>query len=238
MPANIVEIDESEATIASFSDLGPEESLVSAAKSGNQRAFEILVGRHRQRILALAMRYTRVREDAEDVVQQSFQKAFVYLSKFEGKSSFSTWLTRIAINEGLMLLRRRRSLSEVSIDDSSGSEETSFKLDIPDSAPGPENKYLQQEQSRIVSSAVKQLNPRTRKAIELHELGELSTEETARALGLSIGAVKGRVFHGRRKLRRSLEQYVGSAWTSRRDVSRAIKTRHVSREQPICAACG
>jgi predicted RNA polymerase sigma factor len=79
------------------------------------------------------------------------------------------------------------------------------------------------------------LNQRTRKAIELHELGELSTEETARALGVSIGAVKGRVFHGRRKLRKSLEEYVGSAWTSRRDTSRAIKTRH-SRENSLFAA--
>jgi len=239
MPANIVEIDEPEATIASFSDLGPEESLVRAARNGNQQAFEILVGRHQQRILALALRYTRVREDAEDIVQQSFQKVFVYLSKFEGKSSFATWLTRIAINEGLMLLRRRRSLGEVSIDDSSGSEGASFQLDIPDSAPSPENKYLQREQSRIVSSAVKQLTPRTRKAIELHELGELSTEETARALGVSIGAVKARVFHGRKKLRQSLKRHVGSDWTSRRGTSRAVsKTRQVPEEPIACSACG
>src|SRR5690349_18469615 len=124
MPANIMEIDESEATIGSFSDSGPEESLVTAAKNGNQEAFEILVGRHRRRILAVAMRYTRVREDAEDVVQQSFQKAFVYLSRFEGKSRFSSWLTRIAINEALMWLRRKRASPEVPIGDSTRMDET------------------------------------------------------------------------------------------------------------------
>ena len=192
-------------------DSATEAALVAAAKKGHTQAFEILVRRHQRRILAVALRFTRLREDAEDIAQQSFQKAFVHLRRFEGKSSFSTWLTRITINEGLMLLRRRRSFSEVSIDDSSGSEETSFELDIPDSAPSPENHYLQREQTRIVSSAVKQLNPRTRKAIELRELGELSTEETARALGLSVGAVKTRVFHGRRQLRESLKQYIASA---------------------------
>src|ERR1700739_2637891 len=151
MPANIVEIDESEATIASFSDLGPEEALVTAAKNGNQRAFEILVGRHQRRILALAIRYTRVREDAEDVVQQSFQKAFVYLSKFEGKSSFSTWLTRIAINEALMYLRRERAVRvrEVSIDDLSRDGEPGPHFNLADASPGPEATYIQREGARF-----------------------------------------------------------------------------------------
>jgi RNA polymerase sigma-70 factor, ECF subfamily len=238
MPANIMEIDESEATIGSFSDSGPEESLVTAAKNGNQEAFEILVGRHRRRILAVAMRYTRVREDAEDVVQQSFQKAFVYLSRFEGKSRFSTWLTRIAINEALMWLRRKRASREVPIGDSTTMDERVVPLDVPDSDPSPEDSFLQEEQKRILSAAVKQLHPRTRKAIELRELGELSTEETARILGVSIGAVKARLFHARRKLRQSLKHYVGSACTSRRDTSQAIKTRHVPEERLACGACG
>ncbi len=204
MATNIVEIDESETIIGSFSDSGPEEWLVTAAKNGNQEAFEILVTRHQGRILALALRYIRVREDAEDVVQQCFQKAFVYLSRFEGKSRFSTWLTRIAINEALMWLRRKRASREVPIGDSTMMDETVVPLDVPDSDPSPEDSFLQQEQKRIVSAAVKQLHPRTRKAIELRELGELSTEETARILGVSIGTVKGRLFHARRKLRQSL----------------------------------
>ena len=200
-----------------------DAALVAAAKKGHAQAFEMLVHRYQRRLLAVALRFTRLREDAEDVVQQSFQKAFVHLRKFEGKSSFSTWLIRITINEGLMLLRRRRGLSEVSIDDSNGAEEASFRLNILDWAPDPETSYLQHEQSGIVSSAMKQLNPRTRKAIELRELGELSTEETARALGLSIGAVKTRVFHGRKKLREALKLYVESAWAPGNG---ALRTSH------------
>src|SRR5258708_38695701 len=87
-----------------------ETALVLAAKSGDGHAFEILIERYQQRILAVARRFSRVREDAEDIVQQSLQKAFVHLHKFEGKSSFSTWLTRIAINEALMMLRKRPGL--------------------------------------------------------------------------------------------------------------------------------
>jgi RNA polymerase sigma-70 factor (ECF subfamily) len=238
MPTNIVEIDESEATIGSFSNSGPEESLVTAAKNGNQEAFEILVGRHRRRILAVAMRFVRIQEDAEDIVQQSFQNAFVHLHRFEGKSRFSTWLTRIAINEALMCLRRKRTSPEVPIEQSTTMNETALTLGLSDSDPSPEENCLHEEQKRILSAAVNQLNPRTRRAIELRELGELSTEETARILGISIGAVKARLFHARKALRKSLRHYFGSAWAPRRDASRAMsKTRHVSGERLICGAC-
>src|SRR6201993_492377 len=91
-----------------FSASTAEEKVVAAAKGGDEVAFETLFNRHQRKIFALAFRYTRVREDAEDIVQQTFQNAFVHLQTFEGKSSFSTWLTRIAINQALMLLRSRR----------------------------------------------------------------------------------------------------------------------------------
>src|SRR5713101_7961991 len=120
-----------------------EAALVLAAKSGDGHAFEILIKRYQRRILAIARRFTRIREDAEDIVQQSFQKAFVHLHKFEGKSFFSTWLTRSAINEALMLLRRGRGLREVSIDDLSGDEETTLRLEMRDSRAGPETAFLQ-----------------------------------------------------------------------------------------------
>src|SRR5215469_16962109 len=98
-----------------FGDPATDEALVASAKEGDEKAFEILVRRHRPQVFALALRYTRVHEDAEDIVQQTFQKAFVFLRKFQGKSSFLTWLTRIAINESLMLLRRGRAVREVPI---------------------------------------------------------------------------------------------------------------------------
>ena len=188
-----------------------DAALVAGAKTGNARSFELLVQRHEGKIFALAQRMTRNREDAEDVMQQSFQKAFIHLKKFAGDSLFSTWLTRIAINEALMLLRRRRGTGEVPIAESNTGDETALPLDIPDGAPNPEDSCLRREQERILSAAVNELTPRTRKAIELRELGELSTGETAQVMGLSVGAVKARVFHGRRKLRKKLQRYEPAA---------------------------
>jgi RNA polymerase sigma-70 factor (ECF subfamily) len=143
------EINKRDVTTASAGGPGADEVLVAAAKDGDEQAFEVLIKRHHRRILALALRYVRVREDAEDIVQQTFQKAFVNLHRFEGKSSFSTWLTRIAINEALMLLRRGRMLREVSIDESSNREETSRDLELSDLSPDPEASCLRREAARI-----------------------------------------------------------------------------------------
>ena len=198
------EISKCSVTAAASGCRRAEEELVAATKSGDERAFEILVECHRKRIFTLALRYTRVREDAEDVVQQTFHKAFVYVEKFEGKSSFSTWLTRIAINEALMLLRRRRALREEFIDDSNSSDRTTSGLDLADAGPDPEISYLQRERERILSAAIAQLRPSLRVVIESQELGELTARETANRMGLSVSAVKARVFLGRRKLRNAL----------------------------------
>src|ERR1700722_7141907 len=123
-----------EPTFACLTDPAAEQMLVVAAKNGDQQAFETLFKRHRQKILGIVLRYAHVREDAEDIVQQSFQKAFVHLHKFEGKSSFSTWLTRIAINESLMLLRHARALREMPVDDSDDQGGTASAMEIPDSS--------------------------------------------------------------------------------------------------------
>ncbi len=211
-----------------------EAALILAAKSGDGQAFEILIERYQRRILAVARRFTRIREDAEDIAQQSFQKAFVYLHKFEGKSSFSTWLTRIAINEALMLLRRGRGLREISINDLSGNEETALGLEMPDSRAGPECLFLEGERSRILSAAMDKLTPGIRAAIELRDLGELSTKEVARVLGLSVEAVKGRVYQGRRKLHRVLKRE--SAWISETQMLQASrKANGLSRNQLVCS---
>jgi RNA polymerase sigma-70 factor (ECF subfamily) len=156
------------------------------------------------------LRYAHVREDAEDIVQQSFQKAFVYLHKFEGKSSFSTWLTRIAINESLMLLRRGRALREVLVDDHSEGEGHAPSLEMPDSSPDPEASYLRRERAQLLSETLGDLRPGMRKAIELRELAELSTQETARRMGVSVAAVKARIFHARKKLQEKLSRYLKS----------------------------
>lgn len=205
MPSNLMpEINEIRAGIIEFSDSATDEALVAGANEGDERAFEMLVKRHRRQVFALALRYTRVHEDAEDVVQQTFQKAFVYLSNFEGKSSFSTWLTRIAINEALMWLRKARALREVPLNDPVNDEGARLDFDVADVSPDPETTYLRREETRALSMAIERLTPSIRVVLELKELRELSARETARHMGLSLAAVKARVFHGRKKLRKHI----------------------------------
>jgi RNA polymerase sigma-70 factor, ECF subfamily len=214
MPTKLMDsIDKEEAAIAS-ADSRPgngDMALVAAAKNGDRKAFEILVERHEQRIFFVAQRMTRNREDAEDVVQQSFQKAFTHMDRFENRSSFATWLTQVAINEALMLLRKRRGLREVLIDDVNGSEGAATSLEVPDSSPDPEASYAQREWVGMLSLAMNELTPGIRKAIQLRELDERSSEETARIMGISVSALKGRMFHGRKRLRETIKRYIDSA---------------------------
>jgi RNA polymerase sigma-70 factor (ECF subfamily) len=192
-----------------------EMTLVAAAERGRNQAFEKLVGRYQGRILRVVLRFTRNRADAEDVVQQSFQKAFVQLRQFHGDSSFSTWMTRIAINEALMLLRRKRARPEVTIDELRPADETARPLDFPDPGLSPEESCLRRERKRMLFAAMNELTPGVGTAIRLRELEELSTEETARKMGLSVGAVKARVFHGRKRLRERLKHFAGPAWIAK-----------------------
>src|SRR5712664_679079 len=236
----VEDIDQPELGNVSLHDpAAADATLVAAAKSGDGRAFEILVGRHEQKIFFVARRITRRHEDAEDVVQQSFQKAFTHLRKFEGRSAFSTWLTRIAITEALMFLRRSRGLSEVLIDDLNGNEETETGLEVPDASPDPEAIYSQREQEEMLSAAINELPYGTRRVIQLRELDERSSEETARIMGISVSALKGRMFHGRKKLRERLKHYVQPAGTSTTKTSRTIgNARHIAQDQVPCNACG
>ena len=237
MPSIVLDQIDAPATIVSFRDPAREETLVAAAKNRNEQAFEILVNRHQQRIFGVAQRYTRAREDAKDVVQQTFKNAFIHLHSFEWKSSFSTWLTRIAINEALMLLRRRRAQHEVSIDDSSDREGNAWHLEMPDSSPGPEASYARRERAKILTEALGNLRPGLRRVIELRELRELSTSETARRMGLSVAAVKARLFHARRELRQALTNYAKPPRMPRNDNS-AGDPKSVPRDRPSCTARG
>jgi RNA polymerase sigma-70 factor, ECF subfamily len=180
----------------------------------------------------------RNNEDAEDVLQESFQQAFIHLNSFNGDSRFSTWLSRIAINAALMKMRKKQHLWDVSLDDSAETEELSSRLDVEDQGLNPEQLYAQMEWQRMLSEAMNELTPGMRKAIELSELDERSGEETARIMGISVSAVKARVFHGRRKLREILTQIVEPAWRSARKTSRRMgATTHISRDQMTCNAC-
>ena len=217
--------------IACVSDPAGERTLVVAAKHGDEQAFETLFKRHQRKTLAVALRYTRLVEDAEDIVQQTFYKAFVHLCQFQGESSFSTWLTRIAINEALMFLRRIGPTREVSIDSIGDAEGSPASLEIPDSNGNPETRCSQREEVRILSKAVRNLRPALRTTIVLRELRELSTSETARRMGLSVTTVKARRFRGKRELRQKLAPYLKPTRKPGTDIA-----RHTP--QPLCNASG
>ncbi len=190
-----------------------EEELVAEAKGGSHAAFEKLVQRYEVRVFRLAQRIARSHEDAEDVIQQSFQKAFVHLHRFEGRSSFSTWLTRIVLNEALMLARTARRFRGVSIDHVSTTDDSALPLEIADARPNPEHSYFQQERRRLLFSAIDELRPAIRVALQNCDLNELSIRETAGILGVSVAAVKSRVNRGRKVLREKLKQRGDTATT-------------------------
>jgi RNA polymerase sigma-70 factor (ECF subfamily) len=180
-----------------------DEALVAATKRGDAQAFEDLVLRHRPRVLAVVQRITKNREDAEDVAQESFHKAFRHLDAFQEKSRFSTWLTRIAMNEAFMLLRRRRGVVEVLPQNSDESLKPIAEAFV-DLSPNPEESYMRQERTELLTEAISLLGSNIRTTILLRDIQEKSVEETAQILGTSISAVKARLFHGRRKLRRTI----------------------------------
>jgi RNA polymerase sigma-70 factor, ECF subfamily len=177
-----------------------DSTLVTAIKNGESQAFEFLVKRHEAKTLSVAFRITRNREDAQDVVQQAFHKAFMHLDRFQEKSSFSTWLTRIVINEGLMCLRRNRSRKELSLDDVKTESEELFPPEIPDRTKDPAEIYEQRENERILWEAINQLSTEFRTVLCLR-LEERTVDETAEILGLGVGTLKARLFRARQKLR-------------------------------------
>ncbi len=184
-------------------DKHSDGTLVAATKRGDTQAFEELVLRHRQRVLAVAQRITLNREDAEDVAQESFHKAFLHLDAFQEKARFSTWLTRIAMNEAFMLLRRRRGVFEVLPENPDDGMKSSSEAFV-DQSPNPEESCSQRERMQLLTEAINRLGPTIRTTILLRDIEEQSVKDTAQILGTSITAVKARVFQGRRKLRRTL----------------------------------
>ncbi len=179
-----------------------EARLVSAAKRGHQAAFGELCEFHAKRIFHTMLRITRNREDAEDALQDSFVSAFVHLGKFDGRSSFSTWLTRIAINSALMKLRKNRACREVSMEEPVDVGEKRPRYELADGAPDPEERCAQRERERIVTAAVRELRPAIRQAVEIRQLQGCSVNETAQTLGISVAATKGRLFQARAALRK------------------------------------
>lgn len=182
-----------------------EAALVAAAKDGDREAFSELVRRYERRIFRLAQNITRHPEDAEDVMQDAFLKAYQHLDSFQGDSRFYTWLVRITVNQALMKLRKRRP-NHFSLDQPVAGENDLLPREIEDWGPSPEHRYAQSELRDILGAALKQLAPAYRIVFWLRDVEELSTEETARLLGLSIPGVKARLSRARLRLRNNLNQ--------------------------------
>jgi len=185
-----------------------EPRLVREAKAGNAAAFSALVNQYERHVYRLALNITGNREDAEDVLQEAFLKAYSGLTQFQGNSRFYTWLVRIVVNEALMTLRKRRSDRETSLDAPVETDEVDLlPREIADWGPNPEQRYAQDELQSILAKAISSLEPALRAVVVLRDVENLPTAETAALLNLSVPATKTRLLRGRLKLRERLNRY-------------------------------
>jgi RNA polymerase sigma-70 factor (ECF subfamily) len=181
-----------------------ETPLVAQSREGDTRAFGELVRRYEGKIFRLAQHITQNREDAEDVLQETFMKAYEHLDQFQGNSKFYTWIVRIAVNQALMKLRRRKTDKSVSLDETIDTGEDTVVREIAAWGEDPEQQFTREELGSILESAIQGLEPPYRSVFVLRDIEELSTEETAEALNLSVPAVKSRLLRARLQLREKL----------------------------------
>jgi RNA polymerase sigma-70 factor (ECF subfamily) len=181
-----------------------ESTLVAQSRDGNAAAFAELVRRYEGKIFRLAQHVTQNREDAEDVLQETFMKAYEHLDQFQGNSKFYTWIVRIAVNQALMKLRRKKTGKTVSLDETIDTGEDTVVREIAAWDENPEQRFSREEMGEILDSAIQSLETPYRSVFVLRDIEELSTEETADALGLSIPAVKSRLLRARLQLRERL----------------------------------
>ena len=181
-----------------------EAPLVAKARAGDAQAFTDLVNQYERKIYRLAKHITQNDEDAEDVLQETFLKAYEHLDTFQGNSKFYTWIVRIAVNESLMKLRKRKGDRTVPLDEPVDTGEEMVAREIAVWEDNPEQRYSREEIQQILDDAVQSLKPDFRTVFILRDIEELSTEETAETLGISIPAVKSRLLRARLALREKL----------------------------------
>jgi len=199
---------ETTAAMPVTSQAGTDESvLLAQSREGDTRAFAELVRRYEGKIFRLAQHITQNREDAEDVLQETFMKSYEHLDQFKGDSKFYTWIVRIAVNQALMKLRRRKTDKSVSLDEQIDTGEDTIVREIAAWDEDPEQRFSREELGSILDRAIQSLEPPYRSVFVLRDIDELSTEETAEALGLSVPAVKSRLLRARLQLREKLTRY-------------------------------
>lgn len=195
-------------TQCAFSELLCDDLvLVHACKNGDLTAFEELVKRYDRTLFRIAQHVTQNREDAEDAVQEAFLKAFLHLGQFRETSKFSTWLIRIALNQALLKLRKRRVSGEIFFDDSRQDEVGDFPIDVADWAPNPEELYKASEFRAILHKTLRELSPALSVVFVLQDMEGFSLEQTAEMLNLSLTAAKARSRRARLQLRERLTSY-------------------------------
>jgi RNA polymerase sigma-70 factor (ECF subfamily) len=209
-----------------------DEELVIAAKAGSHAAFGEIQNLYSHRLYKRIVSITRSREDAEDALQDTFLRAYRGLPSFEGRSKFSSWLTRIAINSALMAIRKRRARAEMSFHQQPGIEEDAPSFDIRDEALNPEELCDQKERSCAIHHAIQRLNPKMRAPLHIWISQEHSIKEIAHALGISTACVKSRIQRARKRLIQfpSLRNPRPEVVPADRD---ALNLRFQHREQPM-----
>ena len=195
--------------MAATTDAGvfDESGLLAKARDGDAAAFSELVNQYSRKIYRLAKHITQNDSEAEDVLQETFLKAFEHLGNFQGQSKFYTWIVRIAVNESLMKLRKRKSDRTVPLDEPLDTGEDTVVREVAVWDENPEQQYSREEIAQILDEAVQSLKPTFRTVFVLRDIEELSTEETAEALGISIPAVKSRLLRARLQLREKLTRF-------------------------------
>jgi len=191
----------------------PDAELVHRAKAGELDAFEALTNRYEQRVYGLAMRMLRQEQDAEDVTQQTFLSVLENLEGFRGESSFSTWVLRIASHAALKIIRKRKGLNTVSLEEATEPAEDFNSVPHPefiaDWRQSPEHLVERNEVRRLLDDALTRLDEKQRLVFLLRDVEGLSVRETAEALGLSEGNVKVRLLRARLQLREDLTRVLG-----------------------------
>jgi len=195
---------------SSNSALQRDQRLVYAAQAGCRTAFGELFNLYSRRIQLTIFSITKNSADAEDAMQDSFLQAFLAIRRFEGRANFYTWLTRIAINSSLMILRRRRARPEVSFNGPLEWEDELVPLDFEDSAPGPEETYDQWQRQSSLIRAIHRLSPNLREVVRVRVTEECSVREVADRFNISLAAAKSRLYRARRRLGVSRANSYGS----------------------------
>jgi RNA polymerase sigma-70 factor (ECF subfamily) len=184
-----------------------DDALVSLCQEGDQAAFDELMRRHQMSAMKVAVSIVRDRQDAEDEVQNAFWKAYEHINQFQRDAKFSTWLTRIVVNQCLMRLRQVRRTRFAYIDDAEGEDVTA--ADLRDAGPSPENLLGVNQVAAVLALEIQRTPPLLRHVFLLRDVENKPMPEVAAKLGISVAAAKSRLLRARAELRGRMQRHFG-----------------------------